>query len=133
MKTILIATIAIFFNLQAAQAQSVFDNYIGTTWELDAGTHTVTAKFYSTEDREFANGLRAELNFSGHKIEFNRIEYVTPYPEADDNWIHGGQSFFSFYSETDFGDPAAGLFIASEDCLLLPDSEAPEDCLRLVE
>ena len=126
MKTIILFAIIVFS--MHAVASAPLDKYTGTTWErsdLDSGFE-IQVEFLSAD-----NGTDTKAILSINNGEFVLTAVNMDYNEAfDEDGIHGGQDFIALYEQLD-GEATIGLFIGGENCLLLPDTEAPEDCLTL--
>jgi len=130
MKLITLFTLIIFS--VSSYADSPLNAYTGTTWVNKTGEYTV--QFLSSESSGFSDGIRATIKVTGLDLfSFTRLEYFSAPLESNSDWIHKGQDIISFYINSHSDGPVIGLFVADETCLLFPDTEAPDECLKLQE
>lgn len=108
-------------------ASSSIDEYEGTTWELiDLWNDIkIEVRFVSSDEEIDSKVLIYKNGIISAYI--GKIEYVR---NVEETGIHAGQEYMVFYDQWS-NEPITALFVASETCLLFPDTEAPDDCLTL--
>lgn len=94
--------------------------YIGTTWNLvdDWEILDIEVRFVSPDENTDTKVLIYHNGVIAKRI--SKVEYIT-----NDE----GQDIMHF-KELSSGKSIPGLYVAGEDCLLLPDTTAPFDCLK---
>jgi len=100
-------------------AGAPLDKYRNTIWLLQDEGHEFKVVF---------DEAGASVSFDDNvMVKSDELKYML---SQDDTGIHGGQNAIGFMVD---GELAFGLYEGDDDCLLMPDTEAPEDCLRQIK
>jgi|GEM_PF-3373721 len=129
MKYLLLVTFCFFTS--AAFGQTGMESYWGTTWEHSNKNMGIKVEFHPASTVEGAEVAKIHVASGDIVVSAEKAIFVKT---TDQDGIHGGQDFIELYS-SEFAEegPFTGLFIAENgSCLLLPDTSAPEGCLRKV-
>jgi hypothetical protein len=104
----------------ASAGDPTLKDYRGTTWELKQGQELVVQVVFGKDE-----GVEMTFSRDGAVVSKSTGQEVLLVESAQGRMIWGGESTQSCPLF-----PRIGLMIYDKNCLLLPDNDAPGDCLR---
>lgn len=138
MKHLLLITF-LFISFALFSVAPTYSDYIGTTWGMEEITddeYEYLSVMIKIEFHE-SNATLTFKNCYKNKEEINPIlqckeqsissDDIAIHKPHSSSGIHGNQ--YSIQGNKD-GEPIIGFFIANEECILFPDTDAPEGCLK---